>query len=72
MGETASYKFDTDCPDCIAARLRMKAEGFRNWRTAYACYDHAAVDWDEWCAANPPADADDQPDQPDLFASVAA
>lgn len=39
-----AYTFDTDCPDCIAARLHMKGEGFRDWRTAYACHEHAALD----------------------------
>jgi len=59
-----------DCPDCVAAGLRMKAQGFRDWRTAYACWEHAAFNLDgpEWAAMMAdvtPAD----PEQPDLFAS---
>ncbi len=40
-----------ECPDCLAACMRMKAQGFRNWRD-HACYEHAAVDWDALCAEN--------------------
>lgn len=36
----------TDCPDCAAAGLRAKAQGFRDWRTGYACYECAAFDLD--------------------------
>lgn len=34
-----------DCPNCEAARQRMKAQGFRTWRD-HACYDHACVNLD--------------------------
>lgn len=39
------------CPDCESAKLRMKEQGFRNWR-AHACYEHAAVSLDEWMTRN--------------------
>ena len=70
-GGSGAYRFDTDCPDCIAARLHSKAQGFRDWRTAYACYEHAAVNWDEWVAANPQAPDDAGDEQPDLFGAPA-
>jgi hypothetical protein len=36
----------TDCAACAEAGRRAKAQGFRDWRTGYACFDHAAVDLD--------------------------
>lgn len=36
----------TTCTDCVAAGLRAKAHGFRDWRTGYACYECAAFDLD--------------------------
>lgn len=36
----------TDCPNCATARLRAKAEGHREWRTDFVCYEHAAFDLD--------------------------
>lgn len=58
------------CPDCEAACLRMKAQGFRPWRRKFACFEHAAVSWDEWCAERG-ITFDDAPAtaQPDLFAT---
>lgn len=29
----------------------MKAQGFRNWRN-HACFEHAALNWNEWCRDN--------------------
>jgi len=34
------------CPDCAEAGQRAKAQGFRDWRTGYACYECAAFDLD--------------------------
>lgn len=40
------------CAACIAAGQSAKAESHRNWRTGWACFGHAAVDWDEFCASS--------------------
>ena len=64
----ADHPTPAACPDCEAACLRMKAQGFRPWRGKFACYEHAAVNWDEFCAANGITFDDQAPDQPDLFA----
>lgn len=42
----------SECQGCVEAQLRAKDEGHRDWRTKFACYDCAAVDLDEWFAAN--------------------
>lgn len=39
MGERPS-----DCASCEAVRQRAKAEGHRDWRKSFVCYEHAAVD----------------------------
>lgn len=63
------------CPDCVSAGLRAKASGFRDWRTGYACYEHAAVDldgpwWTALMAKHGIADVA-AGDQLDLFGSAA-
>ena len=35
------------CAACIAAGQSAKAQGFRDWRTGWVCFEHAAVDLDE-------------------------
>jgi len=30
----------------------MKEQGFRPWRGRFACWTHAPVDWDDFCARN--------------------
>lgn len=35
------------CAACVAAAQDAKAQGFRDWRTGWVCFDHAAVDIDE-------------------------
>ena len=58
------------CAACIAAGQSAKAEGHRNWRTGWACFDHAAVDLDSWLAEHGyPVEA--LPTQPDLFGAAA-
>ena len=65
----------SDCQDCVAARLRAKAEGNRNWRTAFACYECAAVEPDAWLREHRPEVLADEPtqqsDQLDLFGAAA-
>ena len=57
------------CPDCDAACLRMKEQGFRPWRGKFACWDHAAVDWNDFCARNGLSFDDAPISQPDLFST---
>lgn len=55
------------CPDCEAACLRAKSQGFRPWRGAFACYEHAAVDWNDFCAEHGITFDEVPAEQPDLF-----
>lgn len=60
---------ETECKACAEARERMRSIGFaRRDLHKYGCYDCAAVDWDEFCAARGLTfDGPQVPDQPDLF-----
>lgn len=72
----------TGCQGCAAASAQAKAQGFKDWRTAYACSDHSWVDTmgEALGAGVTEADVlragqemgvsalvDDEPEQPDLF-----
>lgn len=54
------------CYRCAEACRRAKGEGHRDWRDR-ACFEHAAVDLDEYLAANAQRRADAVPEQKDLF-----
>lgn len=69
-----SFIASNGCPDCTAACLRMKAQGFREWRDQFACFECAAVNIDEWMAKNGIVESDLLPqsgDQLDMFGSAA-
>lgn len=57
------------CADCEAACLRAKARGFRPWRGAFACFEHAAVDWNDFCAEHGLTFEEAPAEQPDLFST---
>ena len=56
------------CADCDAASLRAKGQGFRGWRTDFACWEHAAYEPPAGWADGP---ASDDEEQADLFEEAA-
>lgn len=60
------------CQDCVTANKRAKAQGFvvkdRAGAALFACYTHAAVNLNDWLAANRAAVG---PCQGDLFGVAA-